>query len=325
MGRFKVKKIVNLDDLVVGDEIPESDYASLSEQGKFVQFEYLENKDDDKDQYEVEPGTWAIQNTPSGFKLKVTSFVNDQILKELNTTKEFSEKIHKFFSRIHIYKKHGIEVPKRNMLFFGKAGTGKSVLISESLKEFSDGKTAIILWHTDKFEAYAVKDFIQTFSYKGVEKLILIAEDIGGVEMENVKVKSDSSLLSLLDNNEKTFRIPTLIIATTNHPEIFLGNLTNRPGRFDDKFEVGFPTEQARVALYNFYAKDEVQPEVAQLIKDNKFKEFTPAHIKELVIRADIYEKTHKEVLHDMYEEIQYYKKEFTKRGANMGIMSFDE
>lgn len=265
---------------------------------------------------------WAIQNTSSGYKLKETSFVNDEILKELNTTKEFSEKIHKFFNRLHIYKKHGIEVPKRNMLFFGKPGTGKSVLISEALKEFKDDKTAIILWHTDKFEAYAVKDFIQTFNYKGVERLILIAEDIGGVEVENVKMKSDSSLLSLLDNNEKTFRLPTLIIATTNHPEIFLGNLTNRPGRFDDKFEVGFPTAQARMALYNFYAKDEAQSQVQELIKDKKFEEFTPAHIKELVIRADIYEKTHEQVLDDMYKEIQYYKREFTKRGSSMGIFS---
>jgi len=40
-----------------------------------------------------------------------------------------------------------------------------------------------------------------------------------------------------------------MIIATTNHPETFLGNLTNRQEDFPDKIEVSWPDSNARKAL----------------------------------------------------------------------------
>jgi len=42
--------------------------------------------------------------------------------------------------------------------------------------------------------------------YDGVDKLILVVEDIGGVEQKEVSRPSDSSLLSLLDNQKKLLK-----------------------------------------------------------------------------------------------------------------------
>jgi hypothetical protein len=198
--------------------------------------------------------------------------------------------------------------------------TGKSTAITKVANKYTaDGKTSVIIWHTDKFEAYQVKDFIKSFEYVGVEKIILIAEDIGGIEVEAAKMKSDSSLLSLLDNQEKTFKIPTFILATTNYPANFMGNLTNRPNRFDDKIEVGYPTSEQRSALLQFFGKEMATENALKSIATNKAKEFSPAHIREVVIRAKIYDKTLDEVIIEMIQEIENYKNLFEK-STRMGF-----
>lgn len=319
MGKFRVKKITNVDELKIGDEIPESDFASLTPKGNFFQLEYLEDEDA-KEPYKVKPGTWAIQKTSQGLKLQSTSFVSDKILDSFVNTKTITDKIDCFFENIPVYKELGFEVAKRAALLYGPAGTGKSTAISlVSTTYVADGKTAVIIWHTDKFEPYQVKDFVRSFEYVGVEKLILVAEDIGGIEIENARMKSDSSLLSLLDNQEKTFTIPVFILATTNYPANFMGNLTNRPNRFDDKIEVGYPDSKQRQELLKFFSKTDVDKEALKAIGSQSAKEFSAAHIREVIIRSMLHKKTLERVIKEMHEEIEHYKSAFTKE-SRMGF-----
>lgn len=318
---FKVKKITNLDEITINTEFPTSDFATLTPSGKFVQLEYVESETK-IEPYIVKPGIWAIQKTVAGLKLFPTEFITDSILESFVHTKDITDKIDMFFTRLHVYAKRKIEIPIRRMLLYGPAGTGKTSSLSVASRKYAkDGKTAIILWHTDKFESYQVKDFIKAFTYEGVEKLILIVEDIGGVEQKEVSRPSDSSLLSLLDNQEKTFKIPTMIIATTNHPETFLGNLTNRPGRFADKIEVGFPNSIARQELLKFFSQGEpVSDDLLALIGDNKCKEFTVDHLKEIFLRSDLYGRTPYEVTEELIAEIKKYENAFQSKGNRMGL-----
>lgn len=324
-GYFKVKSKKNLDELQVGERIEESDFATLTQTGNFVQLEYIEGSEIVRD-YDVTPGIWTIIKTAGGLDLQATSYSNDKILDTFVFTKQYSERINKFFTRLDVYKKHGIETPKRGALLYGPAGTGKSTIITKLVKEYSDLKdTVIVNWPTDKFEASAVKDFIKTFRYTdSAKKMILIVEDIGGTEQDNVKSRSDSSLLSLLDNQEKTFTIPVYIIATTNFPENFLANLTNRPNRFDDKFEVPYPPKEFRAALLEFYAKEMTTPEMLAEIQKDKYAEFTPAHIREVVIRADIYDNSIAQVMGEIVKEIAHFKNMFQKKRQSMSITSND-
>lgn len=320
---FKVKAITNVDNLKVGDIINESDFASITPKGNFLQLEYIEDKED-LDEYEVSPGLWFMRQTSTGIKLETTSFIKDELLETFLQTKEVTDKIDLFFKRLHVYREKNIEIPIRRILLYGPGGTGKSSIISLASRKYSiDGKTAVLLWPTDKIEPGNVKQFIKSLKYiNGVERLILIVEDIGGVEVDQVRMKSDSSLLSLLDNQEKTFSIPTLIIATTNHPEIFLGNLTNRPGRFSDKIEVKVPGSKERVELLKFFSHGEVLSEdVLKLVASDKCKEFTPDHLKEALLRAALYEKTLLVTFNEIIEEITKYNKGFTnKKSMGFGI-----
>jgi SpoVK/Ycf46/Vps4 family AAA+-type ATPase len=306
-----------------GDSIPESDYA-VSSSENFIQFEYVEDNEI-SGSFNASPGIFTIKTEMQKMTLERTSFIKDEILDSFIHTKDIEDRIDCFFNRFDVYKKFGIEIPKRNILLYGPPGTGKSTAISKiSNKYAADGKTLVVLYQTDAFDPGDVKDFIKSFQYENVEKLILIMEDIGGVEIDQVKVRSDSSLLSLLDNNEKAFKIPTLVISTTNHPEVFLGNLMNRPGRFDDKIEVGFPSGEQRIKLFEFFLKEEVSDSIKTLINKTQYDDFSPAHIKESIIRSAIYDKPLETVLKEMKSEIEHYKKAFQKnKSIGMGFSDF--
>jgi len=324
MSYFRIKQKSKLDDMHVGEHIPESDFSIMTPNGVFVQLQHFEEEEQETP-YDVHPGIWVIQKTAVGLKLNKTSFVKDEILSSFVHTQNITDRIDMFFKKLDVYKKHGIEIPKRGILLYGPPGSGKTTVINTVAERYAaDNKTAIIIWPTDKFEAYTVKDFIKSFNYVEVDKIILVVEDIGGTEMDQVRMKSDSSLLSLLDNQEKTFKTPVLILATTNFPEVFLGNLTNRPQRFDDKIEVGLPSGDSRAELLKFFSK-ETQPTQEELnyIKASVCKEFSPAHIKECIIRSAIYDKTLLDTMKEVSEEIEKYKKAFSKQ-KSMGFSSYE-
>lgn len=316
MGHFKVVSKVKLDDLSLGETLQESDFSSLTPSGNFIQMEYV--SDDDKlPPYPVKPGVFAITKTNLGLELIPTKFTKDKILEEFISTKNVVDLIDKFFSRLHVYYEEGIEIPKRAALLYGPAGTGKTTAISSIVDKYSKlNDTTVIVWRTDTLDASDVMLFFKSFDYKGVGKLILIVEDIGGVENDQLQVRSDSSLLSLLDNKEKTFTLPIYIIATTNFPENLMANLTNRPDRFDDKIEVGFPTADTRKALLQFYLKDSITDKSLEMISSKKCDEFTPAHIREIRLRSRIHDKTPEDVITEIQKEIEHYKKAFTKQRA---------
>lgn len=319
MGHFRIKAQTKLNEQPVGHRLEECDFACVVGDS-FVQLEYVEESRK-SEPYKVEPGIWTMKKSMAGLQLKPTEFSNDKLLDSFIHTKNITDKVDSFFSRLHIYKKFGIEVPKRTLLLWGPPGTGKSSAITKVVEKYSkESDAAILIWKTDVLDPQDVKEFVKTFEYHGVNKLIFIAEDIGGVEVDQVRIKSESSLLSLLDNQEKAFKIPVLMLVTTNYPENLLGNLTNRPQRIDDKIEIGFPPADARYELMKFYGGTDLpSEEVLEKIKETKYGEFSPAHIKEVYVRAAIYDLTVEAAMDQIQKEIEHFKNLFQNK-IKMGI-----
>lgn len=320
-GKFRVKSVTDLSKVEVGMELSESDYATLTPNGNFVQLQYVEEPNKEPDAYKVTPGLYTIMASMAGMYLEKTKFTQDKILEDFVNTKEIEDKADCFFRNVGKYKDLGFDVAKRNMLLYGPPGTGKTTAIAKVCNKYIDkGETAVIIFDTVKYEAHQVKDFVKTFAYDGVSRLILVMEDVGGVEMEEVRRGADAGLLSLLDNQEKTLKIPTLIIATTNFPETLMGALTNRPGRFDDKIEAGYPNSKARTKLMEFFAKRELSTEETAALSTKQADQLSPAHMKEALIRSVIHEKTLEASLKEVIKEIEKYQKAFQDRGKGLGF-----
>lgn len=320
-SHFKVKKITELQKTDDNTFIPKSDLSFVTNDDKLIQFDYVAKENDD--QVVVKAGTHTIESNFGELKLKPTSFLEETSLDEYINTKDISGKIDKFFGKIAIYEKYGI-FPKRGILLYGPPGAGKSFVISKVCREYTKrNDTVVIIWDTASIRASGVLSLLRMLKYDdAVKRMILVVEDIGGVEVDvNPQKFVESSLLTLLDNSTKSFKIPTLIIATTNFPQHLLDNLTNRPQRFDDLIEVKRPSADFRARFLDFFSKGSAPEHIKELIVQKKYDVFSVAHIKEIIIRSEIYELPYEVALEQVYGQTQKVAKEFKSDGSDrMGI-----
>jgi hypothetical protein len=193
--------------------------------------------------------------------------------------------------------------------------TGKTTSIKKSLEKYrEDNKTTVVFWQTDMFDPIEIKNFFRFADFSKVERFILVIEDIGGVEIRERDIPSTSSLLSILDNEDSIFTVPTLFLATTNYPEIFMDNLTNRPGRFDQKIKVDYLTLDERVELLEFFVKRPLDEEEKTAIKNHTVKNISTAHIKEMLFRSKLNDISVTDAIKEVIEEIKQYNVGFQNK-----------
>jgi uncharacterized phage protein gp47/JayE len=68
------------------------------------------------------------------------------------------------------------------------------------------------------------------------------------------------------------------------------------------------------IKLLEFFLKEQIPISVQALVSKSAYDDFSPAHIKESVIRSAIYDKPLESVIQEMKQEIQQYKEAFQKK-----------
>ncbi len=197
--------------------------------------------------------------------------------------------------------------------------THNSCTIAKISQEFctEDEGTVVVFWDTGDIRPSSVSKFLSTgtvFS-KDCTRMLFIMEDIGGGNAEDYHgpKTADAGLLELLDGASVSFRLPTFIIATTNTPENLLQSLADRPGRFDQMFELEGPNSKERVLLAKHIAKRDVTEEEKTALESKDAEGLSIAHISEIIVRSALHDKSFADVIIEMKEHKEKIERAFAK------------
>jgi ATP-dependent 26S proteasome regulatory subunit len=314
-GKFKLKKITRLADITPTTVLPESDLCFQDDEAIY-QFKHERTVKERK--FKVYPGYHVFAEESGSLVLKETELRQRDLLTSMVNTQAIFNEAQVFFKKLDVYDQLG-EPKARKILIYSQPGMGKTASITQycqmAVKE--DPGTIIIVWPTSQIESDWVLDFLERkIEYtKKCTRVILIMEDIGGGERENQGESRgvDSALLDLLDGLRTVFKLPTFMIATTNYPQNLLSALADRPGRFDMMLELDPPSFEERVQLVEFISKRSLSDEEKEALSSKELKDFSVAHLKEIVVRSMIHDKTipqvikelvaHKKKFHDAFEK----------------------
>ena len=325
-GKFKIIKATSLEDINDGTikELPESDLC-IQTSSHIVQYKYVDEEDENKGKVTIKPGIWTIVNMGGALRLKKLELKIHNLLETATNSALIQKEAQIFFSKLDVYKKFKKE-PKRSILLYSQPGMGKSSTIAKISQDFlhEDEGTVAIFWDTSDIGSGAVSKFLSTgskFSSK-CTRMFFIMEDIGGGNAEDYHgpKTADSSLLELLDGASVNFRLPTFIIATTNTPENLLKSLADRPGRFDQMFELVGPDAEERVRLAEHMFGNKLTPEQSEALMSKDADGLSIAHISEIIIRSELHDKTYLEVIREMKEHKKKIEAAFQKAKSKLGL-----
>lgn len=276
----------------------------------------------------LEPGFFNIDWHHGDAILNQIEIQKKVLLENIKNTDLILKEANKFFSKLKVYEQLGKKA-RRGILLHSKPGLGKTSTISafcNKLFETNDD-TAVLVWPTSSIEPWQVEVLFQNLEYSdSVKKIVLIIEDIGGGEIDAEITKSaDSSLLNFLDGVICPFKRPTLILATTNHPENLLEQLVDRPGRFDFVLELKYPSADERMELINFFKRDlfTISKEDEDYLRSELCNDLSIAHLEESVLRTLMNETSLKISLEELVKHKAKVKSSFSdKKERVMGLGS---
>jgi len=230
----------------------------------------------------IPPGFYELgQDNQIGFYLQRKKITLDELYQlPSDELQDMIEDIEKFWDRKEKYKEYNF-VHKRGILLYGDPGNGKSGIIQLCTKYLIEEMEGIVI-------NLSTGDHIDWYQHligplREIEPdtpLIVILEDIDGIAGEGTW--STSMLLNLLDGIKQINNV--VYLATTNYPEKLEERITNRPSRFDRRYEIEMPNDKVREA----YIRNKLTEE--ELLGINleewlsKTKGLSLAHMRELII-----------------------------------------
>ena len=165
---------------------------------------------------------------------------------------------------------------KRGILLYGKPGNGKTSIIRTIMSMYNFKPVTILPGANDD----AVRE---AFSYAEEQSpSLLYFEDLDSLLEKSVDI---SSFLNLMDGISTKNGL--LVVATANEVKKLKSNITDRPSRFDRKFEIPLPNqEMSYIYLKRWFGSLITASKCKELAKLSEKYGFSYAYLKELYISA---------------------------------------
>ena len=242
----------------------------------------LSQEEEANESYCITPGVWRVTPKAGLQPLELP----EETYFETDTYRTLTKKFDAFMSKLDsVYGKYGL-TKKRSFLLGSAPGVGKTSLIRQFNRKIRSMDGVCIL-HIDS-EGVSWETIISMFIKSKAEDakfVVLVIEDIGGAGLHESRADVSSTLLNFLDGNSDCFKIPTLVIATTNFLNEVGGQLTNRPGRFDLVLTVEPPKDSEIKFLLESFLKRDITEAEAKAVLGHKF---TPAYAREALLRSEL-------------------------------------
>ena len=188
---------------------------------------------------------------------------------------EIKNLVENFLSSKDFYLKNKIPW-KRGMLLFGKQGNGKSSIIKTIMSMYPFKPVTVVAGANDE-------EVREAFAYAEEQSpALLYFEDLDSLLEKSL---DPSTFLNLMDGISAVNGL--LVIATANEVRKLKANITDRPSRFDRKFEIPLPNaEMSLIYLKRWFGNLITPKKCRDLAKYAVKYEFSYAYIKELYISA---------------------------------------
>jgi hypothetical protein len=233
------------------------------------------------------PGCYTIGESNGYLYAEMIDYSDSELIRFPDTlADELIEEYNIFWGLKAQYEERG-EQHKRGYLLHGPPGGGKTCLVKIMMQDFIKKGNIVFNFHP------YLKTFLGQFRQIQPDKKIMITmEDIDTMLARN---NYESEILEFLDGGTPLH--DTVIIATTNYIERLPHRIKNRPSRFDRVSGIGFPTPTQR-AIY--FAEKSLQlhdgdSKMSKWVNDTE--NFSFAHLKELILGVEVYDKPYDEVL----------------------------
>lgn len=249
----------------------------------------------------IPAGAYVARNSMTGPYLEPRDLVVDQIV-ELpdNPTSGVIRVIRKFWGLRQKYEDHGL-IFKRGILLYGPPGSGKSVGINILANELIASGGIVLFMH----DVGATDHMLHKI--RAIEEgtpIIVIMEDI-----DSYLTGYEEEILALLDGENQINNV--CYVATTNYPEKLPRRLVNRPSRFDERVYIPMPSFASRRAYLEAVAGS-IMPLPDETIDKwaSDTKDFSLAHLKELVVAVTCLEQPYESVLLRLCEMAKFISSE---------------
>jgi len=224
--------------------------------------------------------------------------------------------IEKFWERVDKYKEYNF-IHKRGILLYGRPGCGKSAIIQLCTQHLIEEKDGIVINITNMDQMDWYNRIIGDLRQVEPERpLIVIMEDLDGLASEGSW--ATSMILNLLDGIKQIDNV--VYIATTNHPEKLEERITNRPSRFDRRYEVELPNEEVRRTYFEKKLTDEDLESIDLTEWVDRTHGMSLSHLRELVISVITMDNTFEETMERLDGMKRAPKVESGRAKAGFGV-----